>query len=258
MAASSGWAATAGVYEGPGCDLGSMAGDHLLTWQGTVSDDPEAGDQDEDNVIGFNLSEALQPFEPHPQQGYHVKVSWDSVNAPGGEKHKVFWLQCSPAPHGGFTVQKQVVGTDPTPGPFSVQVTCNHAPADTVLTFPAIGGTQTIPVPMGTTCAVTEVDSHGATVTFSESPADSDPDDGKTQVTGDVPPVVTVLNTFAGSNTQELQPSSVGTAVAGETLTAPAAADTLPRTGGDPRGLASVGAWALGLGGLTLLASRRR
>jgi hypothetical protein len=144
-------------------------GDLLLTWQGTVSDDPDAGDNDEDNVIPFNLSEALRPFEPHPQQGFHIKVSWDSVNAPGGEKHKVFWLQCNPVQPGTFTVRKLVSGTDPSPGPFTLQVTCNHQPANTEVTLSA-GGSQDIPVPMGTTCSVSEANSQGAAVSFAETP----------------------------------------------------------------------------------------
>jgi hypothetical protein len=261
--------------------------DPLLTWQGTVSDDPDAGDQHDDNVIGFNLSEALQPFKPHPQQGYHVKVSWDSVNAPGGEKHKVFWLDCTTAPPGTFTVKKLVSGTDPSPGPFTLQVTCNHTPADKEVTISA-GGSEDIPVPMGTSCAVSENDAQGATVSFTESPGDGQ-NDGTAQVTGDAPAVVTVVNTFPGTTTQdqpgttedqgtpkEQQATSQGsttpsgtqdtgtpsavqpTAVAGETLTAPAAADTLPRTGAETGGLASVGAWALALGGLTLIATHRR
>jgi hypothetical protein len=259
------------------------SGDHLLTWEGTVSDDPEAGDQDEDNVIGFNLSEALQPFEPHDQQGYHVKVSWDSVNAPGGEKHKVFWLQCNPVHLGTFRVQKLVSPAHPSAGPFTVSVTCNHTPADTVLQL-SPGQPQEVSVPMGTTCAVTEdpASSQGATVSFAEENSGDGMNDGKAVVTGDQPVVVTVVNTYAEGSTPEQQGSTQGsttpsgttpsgstqgatvegvtTQVAGETLTAPAGADTLPRTGtGSTRPLAALGSWALALGfGGLIMGHRRR
>ncbi len=180
------------------------SGDHLLTWEGTVSDDPEAGDQDEDNVIGFNLSEALQPFEPHDQQGYHIKVSWDSVNAPGGEKHKVFWLQCNPVQSGTFRVQKLVSPSNAGAGPFTVYVNCNHTPADTVL-YLSPGQPQDVSVPMGTTCDVTEdpASSQGATVSFVEENSNDDVNDGEAQVTGDEPVLVTVVNTYAEGSTSE-------------------------------------------------------
>ena len=100
-------------------------------------------------------------------------------------------------------------------------------------------------------------------VTFSETPGDGQ-NDGQATVTGEQPAAVTVVNTFgegtssaAAARTAEStgEPAAV---VAGEALTAPAAADTLPRTGSNPGVLASVGAWALAVGGLTLIATRRR
>ncbi len=49
----------------------------------------------------FNLvalfGSALDGVEPHPQHGYHVKLTltWDDgPQAPGNRKHKVFWLDC--------------------------------------------------------------------------------------------------------------------------------------------------------------------
>ena len=35
----------------------------------------------------------LDAVSPHPQQGYHLKVAVDSLEAPGGAKQKVLWLE---------------------------------------------------------------------------------------------------------------------------------------------------------------------
>jgi hypothetical protein len=35
----------------------------------------------------------LDAVAPHPQQGYHLKVAVDSLEAPGGAKQKVLWLE---------------------------------------------------------------------------------------------------------------------------------------------------------------------
>lgn len=35
----------------------------------------------------------LDAVTPHPQQGYHLKVAVDSLEAPGGAKQKVLWLE---------------------------------------------------------------------------------------------------------------------------------------------------------------------
>ncbi len=238
-------------------------GDLLLTHEAVISDDPAGGGQDEDAVIGFNLSEALQNFEPHPQQGYHVKVKSDSLAAPGGSKQKVFWLQCTPAPAGIVRVQKAVEGAGT--GPFLLVVRCNHAPADTEVTLDA-GESRDIPVPYGTTCAATEPDSRGAVeVRFTESAGDGT-NDGQVQVTSSTPASVVVTNVFPAAAQSATAARDQAAQVEGVTLTgqaapaatAPAAADTLPRTGAATGDLASFGAWILTLGGLTLIATQRR
>src|SRR5437763_549403 len=50
-----------------------------------------------DNVTDLiDLTPALAGITPHPQQGWHVKLT---VHTPsGGEKHKVFWVTECPAP----------------------------------------------------------------------------------------------------------------------------------------------------------------
>jgi len=62
-----------------------------------ISDDPAGGGQDEDAVITYDLTSAVQGLKANAQHGYHVKLSVDVKGAPGGAKHKVFWIMCSPA-----------------------------------------------------------------------------------------------------------------------------------------------------------------
>jgi LPXTG-motif cell wall-anchored protein len=41
----------------------------------------------------YDLTDALQGFEPHPQQGWHVKLTVNNDGSQGADvKHKVFWV----------------------------------------------------------------------------------------------------------------------------------------------------------------------
>ena len=61
-----------------------------------TSDDPAGGAaQDFDGATRVYTAEdlGLDAVAPHPQQGYHLKVAVDSLEAPGGAKQKVLWLE---------------------------------------------------------------------------------------------------------------------------------------------------------------------
>lgn len=60
-----------------------------------IGEDAAGGGTDLDAEATYDLTDLLSGFTPHPQQGYHVKLT---VTAPqvGGKiatKHKVFWVQ---------------------------------------------------------------------------------------------------------------------------------------------------------------------
>lgn len=57
--------------------------------------DAEAGTEtDADGAAYYDLSAALAAFEPHAQQGYHVKVTIHADGSQGADtKHKVFWVE---------------------------------------------------------------------------------------------------------------------------------------------------------------------
>jgi hypothetical protein len=48
----------------------------------------------DDNVSGLiDLRAVLGGIAPHPQQGFHISIT---VHLPGGDKHKVIWVQLCP------------------------------------------------------------------------------------------------------------------------------------------------------------------
>lgn len=49
----------------------------------------------------YDLSSYLSGLQYNSQQGYHVKLSVANQSAPGGDKHKVFWINCQQPPTGG-------------------------------------------------------------------------------------------------------------------------------------------------------------
>ncbi|MEW6475662.1 MAG: DUF5979 domain-containing protein [Actinomycetota bacterium] len=228
-----------------------------------VSDTPAGGGQDKDYVIAYNLTSAVQGLTAHPRRGYHVKVSSDTVGAPGGAKQKVFWIKCTPAPTTTLRVIKAIEGSGT--GPFTFEVQCNHRPLD--MTFTLNGGDfrDVTDVPSGTTCAVIETGSNNAQIRIEERPATGPPVDGVVTLTAGIPTNVFVTNVFPGSGgtpapaDAELRAAGgVPDTVLAETATRPEPAATLPRTGADPRPLAATGLWSLAAGALALVAARRR
>lgn len=73
-------------------------GGGVLLHEGAVptSDDAAGGaGQDADGATRVYTVDdlGLSGVTPHPKQGYHVKVSVDSLGAPGGAKQKVLWIE---------------------------------------------------------------------------------------------------------------------------------------------------------------------
>ena len=98
----------------------------------------------------YNLGAALRAFSPHPNQGFHVKLT---VNAPGSHgadtRHRVFWVTgCStpespppPAPPGTGTTPPTRVVVLPSvggPGPVTLPNTAIPLPAPLQLTGVAL------------------------------------------------------------------------------------------------------------------------
>ena len=234
----------------------------LLKHTALISNDAAGGGQDDDEVIAYNLASALASYEPHPQQGYHVKVTSDSKEAPGGPKQKVFWLNCTPAPVGTMTLSKAVEGG--SGGPFTFSLACNHAPLDREIKLGAGESATIADVPGGTTCVATETDKGTAKgARIEETPPDGQAD-GKVIVPGGGTATVLVTNLFGDVAAQSAGDSQPATEVAGvaetraEAAAAPAAAAALPRTGASPWALVGVATLLMAAGTLLLTGARRR
>jgi Domain of unknown function (DUF5979) len=262
-----------------------------------ISGDPAGGGQDRDAVIGYNLTSALQGLTPQKNHGFHIKMTANTREAPGGAKQKVFWLNCTPAAPTTLDVTKAVEG--PGSGPFSFEVRCNHRPITGAFTLNAGETFHVHDIPPGTTCVTTETDAKGAKQTrIAEQPADGQADGqmklaagqaGALTFTNVFPPSSAPAGTPQGGDTGNRNPSgepagsggngsasgttggtgtgnpgagnptvgNAGAHVLGTTEARPAATTTLPRTGGDPRPLTATGLWALAAGGVALAAGRR-
>ena len=57
-----------------------------------IGEDAAGGGTDLDATRDYDLTDALTAFDPHPQQGYHVKVAVRADGSQGAQtKYKVFW-----------------------------------------------------------------------------------------------------------------------------------------------------------------------
>ncbi|MCU1589955.1 MAG: hypothetical protein JWP11_1211, partial [Frankiales bacterium] len=62
-----------------------------------LSNDAAGGGQDVDETYSYTAAQLGLIGKPQAKQGWHIKVSVNADNAPGGAKHKVFWLTCAAA-----------------------------------------------------------------------------------------------------------------------------------------------------------------
>ncbi len=263
-----------------------------------ISGDQAGGGPNDPDLVsreyGYDLSAALVGVEPHPKQGYHIKLSIENVknkdgsSVPGGGKHKVFWLspcQEDVAPPSTLRISKALEGTGQ--GPFAFELLCDHRPLNRTFTLQAGEKHDVADVPPGTTCTVTETDKKNAeSTTVTEDPPHGKADDGEVKTNAGKATIVKFTNKFPGSGStpapsdNDIRPPAgtaagtggtagntggagattqePGASVLGATQTAPEAAATLPRTGRDPRPLTAAGLSALAAGAALLAGSRRR
>jgi hypothetical protein len=63
-----------------------------------LQDDPAGGGTDVDAQVQYDLSSLVGLLgDPHPQQGFHIKLTVHAEGSRGADtKHKVFWVECAP------------------------------------------------------------------------------------------------------------------------------------------------------------------
>ena len=97
------------------------AGGVLLEDIVDIGEDAAGGGTDLDASVEYNLATALAGIEPHPQQGYHVKLTVNAEGSIGADvKHKVFWVTgCEKPDPGKITIEKEVRAATKTVFPFT-------------------------------------------------------------------------------------------------------------------------------------------
>lgn len=204
-------------------------GQELLTHTAKISDDPAGGGQDKDATLSYNLSAALGSLTTaDPEKGYHVKVTSDTVGAPGGAKQKIFWMRCAASAPSALRVTKTVEGAGT--GPFAFSLVCNHSPLDRNFVLGDGGVFEVANVPSGTTCVVTETSNGGALSTrISETPADGS-DDGTLKITTGAISNVVFTNVFPAAIGADVASAEANRGAPGTQVGA-ARIERLPETG---------------------------
>ncbi|MGH9212120.1 MAG: hypothetical protein ACRD2C_15755 [Acidimicrobiales bacterium] len=118
---------TAGDVVPPG------AGQELLTDEVAIGEDAAGGGTDLDAERTYDLADVLAGIEPHPQQGWHVRLTVNAEGSIGADtKHKVFWVDgCG--------------DTTPTTSTTTPGSTTTTAPGSTTTTAPGSSSTTTTP-----------------------------------------------------------------------------------------------------------------
>jgi len=94
------------------------AGGELLTDVVDIGEDAAGGGVDLDASATYDLTDALAGIEPHPEQGWHVKLTVNAEGSQGADKKfKVFWVTgCEVTPPTSPTTGPPTSET-PTTGP---------------------------------------------------------------------------------------------------------------------------------------------
>jgi hypothetical protein len=74
----------------------------ILTDTVFIGEDAAGGGTDLDASVEYRLQGVLNDYDPHPQQGYHVKLEVDAPQSIGADnKFKVFWVEPCASSGGG-------------------------------------------------------------------------------------------------------------------------------------------------------------
>jgi hypothetical protein len=122
-------------------------GEDLLTDELDIGEDPNGGGTDLDASETYDLTEELAGFTPHPQQGWHVRLTVHAEGSQGADtKHKVFWVNgCG----GGTTTSSSTTSSSTTSSSTTSSSTTSSVPGGSTTSTP--GGSTTSSVPGGTT-----------------------------------------------------------------------------------------------------------
>jgi len=135
-----------------------------------TSDDPAGGaahDYDGATRVFTADDLGLDAVTPHPKQGYHLKVTVDSLQAPGGAKQKVLWLE--PCEAQAPVTQLETGGFEEGGQPLTGAIPGTQPETSTPAQAPSLAGASAF-VPFSTQTASAAVLAEAA---FLESPMSS-------------------------------------------------------------------------------------
>ena len=180
----------------------------------------------------YDLSTLLQAFEPHPNQGWHVKLTVNNDGSQGADvKHKVFWVSgCETPP----TTSTSTTSTTEKPTTTSTTEGPTTSSTEGPTTSSTEGPTTTSTTEKPTTTSSTE----GPTTSSTEGPTTSSTEGPTTSSTEE-------------TTTTAVAPSSSSTSAA------VSPAGELPKTGGESQLLLIAAGLTLLVGGGALLASAK-
>jgi hypothetical protein len=112
------------------------AGEELLTDELDIGEDAAGGGTDLDASGTYDLTEALAHIAPHPEQGWHVKLTVHADGSQGADtKFKVFWVsgcgETTTTSSSTTTTTKQETTTTTAPGSTTSSSTTSSVPGGT-------------------------------------------------------------------------------------------------------------------------------
>lgn len=117
--------------------------EELLTDDFAIGEDPAGGGTDLDAAEEYDLTEALASIEPHPVQGWHVKLTVHADGSQGADtKFKVFWVSGC-----GSTPPTTTPGSTTTTVPGSTTTVPPGSGSTTSTSTPDDDEPPTVPVP---------------------------------------------------------------------------------------------------------------
>jgi len=267
-----------------GYDLGQLFADvtfevHPPTGNEVILEDDDIFIGEDDNSGGgsgagldasrtYDLTTLLAEFDPHPEQGWHVKLTVNADGSQGADvKHKTFWVTgCQPPPTTSTTssttttTEKPTTTTESTTTTTETPTTTTESTTTTTekpttttesTTTTSSSTTSTTEQPTSTTESTTTTSS--STTSTTEQPTSTTE---STTTTTDEP-----TSTTESTTTTSVPVSSTATSTTSvtpsTTTTVRVAGGQLPDTGSDNDGLLTVAGLALLLGGAALFASAK-
>jgi LPXTG-motif cell wall-anchored protein len=214
----------------------------------------------------YDLTSLLAAFEPHPQQGWHVKLTVNADGSQGADvKHKVFWVTGCETPPTTSTTSTTSSTTTTTEKPTtttSSTTTTTEKPtttteSTTTTTEKPTTTTESTTTTTSSTTSTTEAPTttESTTTTTESTTSTTEKPTTTTESTTSTTEKPTTTTTVGDSSTTE---STTTTVMPSTTTSEPrAASGRLPDTGSDSDGLLIAAGVALLLGGAALFGSTK-